>query len=176
MEVFSLKSLTIEDTIQVGAQPAGIDIVDRHVIYVANTGGNNLSYVPLPQRRDDRKVRFQSGAGMNDRPRSIAVIFNRTFFSTFNPIANSGRLMLDETGGFSAAPRAEVPSMTAVGYLRRSADYTSFIVVNSGALQVYRAQGNAFSTAKNISATDVGVGFNGTRFRLYPADWCSMAT
>jgi DNA-binding beta-propeller fold protein YncE len=85
LEIYSLQTLSFEAPISVGAQPAGLDITpDGSLVYVANSGGNNISVVSLAQRIELRKITVPND-GSNFSPLSIAIANNgRALFSTSN--------------------------------------------------------------------------------------------
>jgi len=59
--------------IPVGSQPSGLDLTpDGKKLYVANTGGDNVSVVDTVTRTELRRVAIPSGF-MSDRPVSVAI-------------------------------------------------------------------------------------------------------
>src|SRR5262245_48874610 len=95
VEVFSLQTLTLQTPIQVGSQPVGLDITPNgSLLYVANSGGNNISVVDLIRRVELRKVAVPSGFS-NDTPYSIAIASNglALFSTTFAGSGFGARMM-----------------------------------------------------------------------------------
>ena len=73
VEVFSLQTLTRQTPIQVGSRPIGIDITpDGTRMYVANSGGENISLIDLTRRTELRRISLPSGFA-GDTPYSIAI-------------------------------------------------------------------------------------------------------
>jgi len=76
IEVVSLATGKLEAPIPVGSRPRGLDLsVDGATLYVANTGGEEISVVDVARRREIRRITVPS-LGSNDRPSSIAVADN----------------------------------------------------------------------------------------------------
>ena len=85
VEVISLETATLQSPIQVGSKPVGLDISpDGQALYVANSGGNNISVVDLVHRVELREITVPAGFS-NDTPYWIAIasnglaLFNTTF-------------------------------------------------------------------------------------------------
>ena len=76
VEVFSLRTLSFEAPIQVGSLPVGLDFApDSNLLYVCNSGGNNLSVVDVVQRVELRKITTPAGFS-NEKPVSVAIANN----------------------------------------------------------------------------------------------------
>ena len=76
VEVLSLATGRLEAPIPVGSRPRGLDLsLDGTTLYVANTGGEEISVVDLARRVEVRRITVPS-LGHNDRPSSIAVADN----------------------------------------------------------------------------------------------------
>jgi DNA-binding beta-propeller fold protein YncE len=96
VEVLSLSTMSFQEPVQVGAQPVGLDTAPGGaLLYVANSGGNNLSVVDLARRVEARKIRMPYDASRNDRPYSVVVASNgKAFYSTaFNGSGSGSRVM-----------------------------------------------------------------------------------
>lgn len=73
VEVVSLATGALEAPILVGSQPIGLDLSpDGTMLYVANSGGQDVSVVDLSLRHEVRRITVPSGF-MSDRPFSLAV-------------------------------------------------------------------------------------------------------
>ena len=83
VEVIDLDTGELQSPIQVGSKPVGLDVTpDGQFLYVANSGGNNISVVDLVHRVELRKITVPAGF-MNDTPYWIAIASNGlALFST----------------------------------------------------------------------------------------------
>ncbi len=95
VEDFSVAAGALEAPIPVGSDPRGFDITpDGARLYVANSGGTNVSAVDLATHREIEKIEFTSSFS-GDTPLSIAIAKNgKAFFSTtFAGSGFGGRMM-----------------------------------------------------------------------------------
>jgi YVTN family beta-propeller protein len=170
VEVFSLATLTLQDPIPVGAQPVGLDITfDGTQLYVANSGGNNISVVDLSRRIETRKIAMPYEPFMNDRPYSIVLVDGKAFYSTtFGGTGFGGRVMElnltteQSTHRMDIDPNGSVQQRTFLrrGHVRAT---STFIVVSPGWYQRYDS--NIFGPPRNYSSTDLGLSaFSGKYF------------
>jgi YVTN family beta-propeller protein len=173
VEVFSLQTLTLQEPIQVGAQPQGLDIRPGGAsIYVANSGGNNVSVVDVVRRVETRKIKY-AGNFSNDRPSSIAIDASgrALFATTFSGSGFGGRVLQLDAALVTATPRPEIwpnGSVTPGTVVRSSYDRSILAIGNSSALNVYRASTDSFLPPLTVNATDVGMNLSGTKFFVVP--------
>src|SRR5207237_5126125 len=67
----------------VGSRPLGLDFsADGTLLYVANSGGAEVSVVDVALRKEVRRITVPQLSGYNDRPYSIAVANNGTALVT----------------------------------------------------------------------------------------------
>ena len=182
IEVFSLQTMTLEEPIQVGAQPAGLDITpDGTGLYVANSGGNNISVVSLARRVELRKVAVPTDTHSNDRPYSIAIANNGKayFSSTFNGSGFGGRVMELDLGTGESTHRTDAGPYgltTQRTYVRASGDRSTItfamLRVYAGTLLVYRTATNTF-TQRSISpsVSDAAMDSTGSTFFVPPGGY-----
>ena len=161
VEVFSLQTLSLQEPIQVGAQPSGLDTSpDGTQLYVANGGGNNVSVVNLAKREEARKIAMPYSTNENDRPYSIVVMGNgKAFYTTRETGTTGGRLLELVLATDQSAVRNDVQPNGQTGpvYLRRSPDRATFAVAKSQWLQLYRTATNTFSASKNTFFGDIAL-------------------
>jgi DNA-binding beta-propeller fold protein YncE len=181
VEVFSLATLTFEAPIQVGSMPVGLDITpDGSLLYVANSGGNNISVVSLAQRTELRKIPVIPGFS-NDRPYSIAIADNgiALFTTTFSGSGFGGRMMQLVLATDSVSGREDFGAFTGVTTestrLRASRDRSSIGIVvgnnSAGPVSLYSAASNTFSGPQNQSSfiSDVALDMTGSTLLVTPA-------
>ena len=164
VEVLSLSTMSFQEPIQVGAQPVGLDTAPGGtLLYVANSGGNNLSVVDLAKRIEARKVRMPYDASRNDRPYSVVVASNgKAFYSTaFNGSGSGSRVMELDLATEQSVQRLTISQDT---YMRRSHNRSAVAVVRSQSFQLYRTSTDTFTSPKNTILTDVGIDLTGSRF------------
>ena len=171
VEVISLATLTLQEPIQVGAQPIGLDITpDGELLYVANLGGNNLSVVSLSKRVEIRKIRMPYQPQDNDRPYSVVIMNNGRAFYTTTSVTSTGfvgQIMELNLGTDQSTPRADVVPNGVVTqrlHLRRGRDRFAFVKPESSFFQVYLAATNTLSASRSIQASDAASNANGTKF------------
>jgi len=161
VEVFSLQTLSLQEPIQVGAQPSGLDTsLDETQLYVANGGGNNVSVVNLAKREEARKIAMPYSTSDNDRPYSIVVMGNgKAFYTTRATGSSGGRLFELMIATDQSTIRSDVQPNGSTGpvYLRRSPDRATFAVAASQWLQLYRTSTNTFSAPKGAFFSDIAL-------------------
>ncbi|HEX6596378.1 MAG TPA: beta-propeller fold lactonase family protein, partial [Acidimicrobiales bacterium] len=97
VEVFSLATRRLETPIPVGSRPQGLDLsADGRLLYVANSGANDVSVVDLALGREVRRITVPT-TWLNERPHSIAVAANGTALmtTTFEGSGNSAMWLID---------------------------------------------------------------------------------
>ncbi len=164
VEVLSLATMSFQEPVQVGAQPVGLDTAPGGaLLYVANSGGNNLSVVDVTKRVEARKIRMPYDASRNDRPYSVAVASNgKAFYSTaFNGSGFGARVMELDLATEQSVQRLTVTQDT---YIRRSHDRSAVAVVCNQNFQLYRTATGTFTPPRNTVMTDIGVDLAGSRF------------
>lgn len=127
VEDFSLTSRALLAPIQVGSMPAGLDLTPNgDELYVANSGGGNISLVDLGQRRETQRFLVLPALGNTDQPFSIAIASNGlALFTTTTDTLGFGRVMqLNLTSGQSRQRTdfSTPPSTTGFANVRASAD------------------------------------------------------
>lgn len=179
VEVFSLETMTLEEPIDVGAQPVGLDVTpDDSLLYVANSGGNNLSVVNLAKRIEARRLRMPHNPNSNDRPYSVGIASNgkALFSTTFNGSGFGGRVMEIDLATEQIAYRGEAGingNVTERTRIRPSHDRSVLAVLLSQRIQLYRAATNTFDPPafQSSHVNDIGVNGSGTMFFATPTGW-----
>ena len=183
IEVFSLLTRTLQTPIQVGSQPAGFDITpDGRYMYVANSGGNNLSVVDLVQRVELRKITVPPPQFFNDTPYSIAIASNglALFSTTFSGSGFGARMMqlnlatdqiTARTDFYSSGRTTEATQLSASG--DRSVIGIVAGDISSGPVFRYSAATNTFSPEKQLSAfiSDVSLDYTGSKVLVMPGGY-----
>jgi len=159
VEVFSLANGTLDDPIGVGSLPVGIDAsVDGKFLYVANSGGNNISIVDLALGVEAKKFSIPAGF-LNDTPLSLAVASNGLIFlsTTFAGSGFGGRMLQVDLGAGKVTQRGDffINGMTTEEtYLRASGDRSAIGVVagdiSSAPVFEYRAGTDSFTGEKDL--------------------------
>jgi YVTN family beta-propeller protein len=187
VEVFSLQTGTLQTPIQVGSQPAGLDITpDGAYLYVANSGGNNVSVVDLTQRVELRKIPVPAGFS-NDRPYSIAIANNglALFSTTFAGSGFGARMMQLTLATDAVAQRADFwfsGTTTERTRLSASGDRSTIGIVagdiSSGAVFKFTASTNSFSAEKDLNAfvSAVSLDWTGSKLLVTPGAYVLDAT
>ena len=170
---YSVASASLQAPIAVGSKPSGFDITpDGQRLYVANTGGTNISVVDLGSRRELTKVNFTSNFS-GDTPLSLAISRNgkALFSTTFAGSGFGGRMMsLDlatqtitqATGFFINGTTTEATQLKASG------DHAMVGIVagdiSSAPVFVYQASTGQFSNEHDLSGfvSRVAVSADGT--------------
>jgi YVTN family beta-propeller protein len=171
IEDFSLETLSLLPPIQVGSQPSGLDFgPDNRLLYVANSGGDNVSVVDLQQRVELRKITVPDPSGWGDYPYSIAVAKNGLALLSmgFDGSGYGGRMMQVNLTTEQSARRTDFSSSGLTGpktRLRASGDRRTIGIVESaggGSIFRYASDSNAFSPGKRlddeISALGLDIG------------------
>ena len=179
VEVFSLRTFTLQAPIRVGSQPVGLDITpDGTRMYVANSGGNNISVVDLTQKIELRKITFPSGFS-NDTAYSIAIANNgRALFSTTFAGSGFGARMMEldlttdavmqRTDFFFSGTTTERTQLAASG--DRSTIGIVAGDISSGPVFKYTASTNTFSREKDLNSfiSAVSLDLTGSRLLVTP--------
>ncbi len=120
IEVLSLETLSLETPIQVGSAPMGFDITpDGVTMYVANSGGTNISVVDVAGKVELRKITVPPTT-LDDTPWSIA-------------IANNGKaLFTTHYGGSGQVPLRELDLASEDMVARGSTTERSWVVALAG--------------------------------------------
>jgi YVTN family beta-propeller protein len=160
VEVYSLQTQSLLAPIQVGAQPIGLDITpDGSTLYVANSGGNNISVVDLATKLEVRKINTPQNQ-FNDTPYAIAIgNSGKALFTTRNNGVTGSRTLdlvlatdvitpRNDMGGFSTGrPR-----------LRASPDRGTIASPQGGDLYVYNAATDSATLRRTFDTSDVALG------------------
>ena len=178
VEIYSLQTQTLETPIQVGAQPMGLDITpDGTLLYVANSGGNNISVLNLVQRVELRRITIPS---VNNQfsPWAIAIANNgKALVSTSNN--GSGGVRELDLATDQIASRADFPSSGITDRLQVKASQDRGTIafaagnISSGPVTLYRASTNTFSGVKRLSAfiTDLSLDSTGSTVLVTPGSY-----
>lgn len=160
VEVFSLPTGRLQAPIQVGSAPSGIDMApDGQTLYVANSGGNNISVVDLGRGVERLKVAVP-GNFINDTPFSLAVAKSGLvlFSTTFAGSGFGGRvLQLDPaTNVVSERPDFFIGGATTEAtYLRASGDRSVIGAlagdISSAPVFKYSSATNRWSPEKDLN-------------------------
>ena len=164
VEVVSLATNSLLDPIQVGSLPTGLDMtVDGRFLYVANSGGTNVSKVDLSQRLEIKKIDVGQRAFSVAAANNGKVLFSTTFSgSGFGGTVGQIDIATDAVSGTYGPVTEET-------YLRRSGDGSKTIMTigddSGGPVVAYDAATQTFSS----HSVDVFVGRgaaneNGTRY------------
>jgi hypothetical protein len=185
VEIYSLQTLALESPILVGAQPGGLAVTaDGTLLYVPNSGGNNISVVSVPQRTELRRITVTDAGGVV-LPYVIALADNgRALFATAKAGSSSGALKaLDlSTDAVSARDDAGFGSVTGRMHLVASGDRQTIALAagnsSAGAFFLYRAATDSFTAVKRMNATlrDVSSDFAGRTFLFTPGAWVNDDT
>jgi len=189
IEVFSILDNAFQAPIAVGSQPAGFDITaDGSRLYVANSGGHDISVVDLLLRREIKRIVVPANPSnlFNDSPFSIAIADNglALFSTTFASTGFVARMMqLNLT--------TEVPSQrldfyffgttTEATYVATSGDRTAIAIVvgdsSFGPVFVYRSATNSFSKERDVAAPVAFIASDrtGSAFLVSPGSTVSTA-
>lgn len=171
IEVYSLQTGSLGTPISVGAQPTGIDTSpDGKTMYVANSGGNNVSIVDLTAGIEKLKVPVPSGFS-SDTPFSIAVAQNGlVFFSTtFAGSGFGGRMLQLDPANNAVSPRTDFfffGETTEATRLRASADRSVIGIVvgdiSSAPVFRYASATNTFTPEKDLNGFVSTIALDGT--------------
>ena len=160
VEHFSLQDLALKPPIQVGSMPVGLDLrPGTTLLYVANTGGNNMSVVDVAQRREVRRIIMPTERFNTDRPYSVAIANNGlALVSTTYGNTTGGRLMQLHLDSDVMVARGDAGFATEDTRLRASGSRNAIAVAIGnrwpGSVLRYDAASNAFSPAKRLD-TDI---------------------
>lgn len=159
VEVLSLATGVLEAPIFVGSQPRGLDLSpDGKMLYVANSGANDISVVDVALRREVRRIAVPS-YGASDRPFSIAVANTGIALvtTTFNGSGYGGRMLAIDLSTDSVTKR---PDFYVYGQtspytrMRASGDRSRIGIVvgdlSSGAVFTYDAASDTFGPEKDL--------------------------
>jgi YVTN family beta-propeller protein len=160
IEDYSLAASALQSPILVGSKPIGFDITpDGQHLYVANSGGSNISVVDLSTNQETKKIGVMPGFS-SDTPLSLAIANNgKAFFSTtFAGSGFGGRMMkLDlateqvslMSGFFSDGQTTEAT------FLKASADRSAMVAVagdiSSAPVFVYRVATDTFGPEHDLN-------------------------
>jgi YVTN family beta-propeller protein len=161
VEVFSLSTGALVTPITVGSQPSGLDTSpDGKTLYVANSGGNDISLVDLATGTETGNV-FVPGNFINDTPFSLAVANNGTvlFSTTFAGSGFGGRMMQLDPPTKTVTQRTDFwfgGTNTEATFLKASGDRSAIGIVagdiSSGPVFKYLAATDTFTVEKDLSS------------------------
>ena len=153
VEDYAVTSGALQAPIAVGSVPVGLDVTpDNRQLYVANSGGTNLSLVDLATRQEQTKINFTSGFS-GDTALSVAITANgkALFSTTFAGSGFGGRVLSADVTNGAVTQRTDFfinGTTTEATFLRPSADHS--VVgeiagdISSGPVFAYRAAADAF--------------------------------
>ncbi|SRR6266481_390875 len=185
--VFSLQTGKLETPIAVGSLPAGLDLSpDGATIYVANSGGNNISVVDTAQEAEAQKIPVPTGF-LNDTPFSVAVSNTGVVFfsTTFSGSGFGGRLLQLDPATSVVSQRTDFwfyGTNTELTLLRASADRSTIGIVagdiSSGPVFKYSAATDVFSKEKDLNTfvDDVALDATGTTLVVDPGTFVLDST
>jgi YVTN family beta-propeller protein len=161
IEVFSLQDLSLETPVDVGSAPRGFDITpDGGTMYVANSGGSNISVIDLAAKTELRKITVPPGSA-DFRPLSIAIASTGKilFSTTFSGSGFGGRLMELNPANDAITVRSDFyygGTTTGATFLRASGDRSKIGVavanISSGPVFAYVAATDSFTPEKDLGA------------------------
>lgn len=169
VEVFNLYTYELEPPIPVGSKPRGLDITpDGASLYVADTGGGEISVVDIAKRKEARRVTVPPRDSNNpDSPFSIAIANNgRAFFSTTTPNGGgyTSRMMQLDLATDTLTHRTDFGELiTEATFLEPAGNRAKIAIVmgdtSDGPVFWYWSQVNSFSqrTPMNESVEFLGV-------------------
>ena len=171
VEVIDLDTGELQSPIQVGSKPVGLDVTpDGQFLYVANSGGNNISVVDLVHRVELRKITVPAGF-TNDTPYWIAIASNglALFSPTFGGSGFGAHLEQLVLATDAVSVRTDFwysGTTTEVTRLVASADRTAIGVmagdISSGPVFKYTAATNTFSPEKDLNVFLSGISLDAT--------------
>ncbi len=160
IEDYSVSSAATATPIAVGSTPSGFDITpDGRRLYVANTGGTNVSVVDLEARQELRKVTFTSNFS-GDKPLSLAIAANgkALFSTTFGGSGFGGRMMSLDLATEAITQRTDFyynGTTTEATVLKASADRSVIGIVagdiSSAPVFTYTAATNSFTSEHDLN-------------------------
>ena len=157
IEVISLANGTLGTPIAVGSAPTGLDLSpDGSTLYVANSGGNNLSVVDVRTGTVTQSVLIPPGFFGNNSPFWLAVAKTGLVLFSAGPAGISAGPMMQYDPATGTVTERQDFGVTEEGtYLRASSD-RSVIGVGEGGLDVgpvytYSASTNTFSAQKVLA-------------------------
>jgi DNA-binding beta-propeller fold protein YncE len=176
VEVFSLETMTLEEPIDVGAQPIGLDVhARRHSALRGQLRQQQPSVVNLAKRVEARRLRMAHNPSRNDRPYSIGIASNgkALFSTTFNGSGFGGRVMEIDLATEQIAYRGDAGLIGFVDErtrIRSSHDRSVLTILMGQRIQLYRAVSNTFdpSVFLTSSLSDIGTNASGTMFLTTP--------
>ena len=160
IEDYSVASCTLGPPIPVGAQPQGFDITpDASRLYVANSGGTNISVVDLGTRHELKKINVVPNFA-NDRPFSLAIASNdkALFSTTFGGSGFGGRVLSLDLTTEAVTARSDFfigGTTTEATVLTASPDRSAIAAVagdiSSGPVFLYETATDAFSAERDLN-------------------------
>jgi len=179
VEVFSLRTGKLVTPIAVGSQPSGLDTSpDGKTLYVANSGGNNISVVNLASGIETSKF-FVPGDFSNDTPFSLAVANNGIvlFSTTFSGSGFGGRMMQLDPSTKAVTQRTDFwywGTNTEVTFLKASGDRSTIGIVagdiSSGPVFKYLSASDTFTPEKDLDSfiSNIALDFSGSVMLVNP--------
>jgi DNA-binding beta-propeller fold protein YncE len=173
IEDYSIAANTLEPPIAVGSEPNGFDVTaDGARLYVANTGGTNLSVVDLMTRTELRKISTPTGFS-NDTPLSLAIAANgkALFSTTFAGSGFGAHLLSLDLATETISPQTDFfinGTTTEATVLKASGDRSAVAAVagdiSSAPVFLYRAATGTFSPERDLNGfiSEVAVNRDGS--------------
>jgi YVTN family beta-propeller protein len=160
IEDFSLLAMALQPPIPVGSAPNGFDItLDGSRLYVANSGGTNISVVDLATRQEIKKIDVKPSGFTNDTPYSLAIAANgkALFSTTFAGSGFGARMMTLDLTTEAVSLKSDffiAGTTTEATVLKASADGAIVAAIagdiSSAPVFVYRASTDAFSPERDL--------------------------
>src|SRR5262249_3591697 len=150
---------------------------DGSTMYVANSGGNNISVVDLRQRAEVRKIWLSNVKGDNNIATSVAVAGNGKVLVATREFCCTGPSDIQTIApGFDPMSRfTEIAFRFISGVLRASDDRSTVSVISthdsSGQIFLYRSNSDSFTDYLylQVSLRDVAIDAAGTRTFATPS-------
>jgi hypothetical protein len=171
VEVLSSSTGALEAPIPVGSQPRGLDLsADGTTLYVANSGGEDISVVDLALRREVRRITIPKDRP-DDRPSSIAVAANGVALVATRPLGDGWISRMVEVELASGAV-TELYQSNGGGSVEASGDRSRVVFVNGQGtnMAVYDAATGSLGLAVSLvpSPRTIAVDATGSRVILNP--------
>lgn len=161
IEDYSIAAQSLQSPIAVGSAPAGFDITpDGKTMYVANTGGTNVSVVDLTSRMETSRISITTSSFSTDTPFSIAIAKNgkAMFTTTFAGSGFGGRLFEIDLATNVATARKDIGfgAVTEDAPVAASGDRSVLALVDGddsgGPLFIYDAASDKWGPEYDLSA------------------------
>jgi hypothetical protein len=179
VERISLQTLTLGTPIQVGSLPVGLDLrPGTNLLYVANSGGNNISVVDIAQGIELRKIITPTQDFNTDCPFFIAIANNGLALVSTDSIGSTGGSVIQlDLNTEVAALRPDRPFILGFDGIRlraaadRSAIAIALTSLSPSSVFRYSAVSNTFGAERRLDNSVSDIAASRTGSRLFPAGY-----